>query len=135
MRLEAVFDDDESKQVEVTLKPGAGVDNTFVSFATNDRRRIKRLVVDGSRFSGDYVLLDDLAFVTHDTPNRQPLVQAEEPVVFRSDAEERPEANINRALAKASPAERIAHFLRRAFRRDVDPDEVDAYLRLYQTEY
>ena len=134
VRLEAVFNDDESKQVEVTLKPGAGVDNTFVSFATNYRRRIKRLVVDGSRFSGDYVLLDDLAFVTHDTPNRQPLVQAEEPVVFRSDAEERPKANINRALAKASPAERILHFLRRAFRRDVDSAEVDSYLRLYQTE-
>ena len=134
VRLEAVFSDDEREQVEVTLMPGAGVDNTFVSFAPNERRRVKRLIVDGSRFSGDYVLLDDLAFVTYDTPNRQPLVQAEEPVLFRSDAEERPEANINRALATASPAERIAHFLRRAFRRDVVSAEVDAYLRLYQTE-
>ena len=70
IRLEAVFDDDERKQIEVKLKPGAGADNTFVSFAADDRRRIKRLVVDGSQFTGDYVLLDDLAFITRDTPNR-----------------------------------------------------------------
>ena len=132
--LKAVFDDDANEQVEVTLKPGAGVDNTFVSFAANDRRRIRRLVVDGSEFSGDYVLLDDLAIITRDTPNRQPLVQAEEPVAFESADEERPKANINRALARSSPSDRIAHFIARAFRRDADGEEVTSYLRLYQAE-
>ena len=132
--LKAVFDDGSSHQIDVTLNAGAGADNTFVSFAADGRRRIKRLVIDGSQFSGDYVLLDDLAFVTRDTPNRQPLVQAEEPIVFESADGERPNTIINRELANRSPAERIAHFTARAYRRDADSVEVDSYLRLYQTE-
>ena len=33
-------------------------------------KSIQRLHLDGSDFSGDYVLLDDLAFVTHDEPSK-----------------------------------------------------------------
>lgn len=132
VRVKVTFDDDSTAELEVTLKPGSVADNTFASFAAQDRRRIKRLAIDGSDFSGDYVLIDDLAFITHDQPNSQPLVQAEEPVVVEAPIEETRQVNLNRDLAKQSPELRLTHFLRRAFRRDVEPEEVSVYQNLYQ---
>lgn len=134
VRLKAIFDDDSTQQLEVTLSPGAGVDNTFASFASKAGRSIKRLAIDGTDFSGDYVLLDDLAFVTHDSPNRLPLVQAEEPVVVEIPPEQAPRMKLRRELAMSSPRARIAHFMRRAFRRNVEPSEVDVYVDLYNLE-
>lgn len=132
VRLKATFDDDKTALVEVRLKAGAGEDNTFVSFAAKEGRHIKRLAIDGSDFSGDYVLLDDLAFITRDDPNLQTLVQAEEPVVIEDSKDETPRAKLNRDLAKQSAEQRLAHFLRRAFRRGVEQDEVTTYLNLYR---
>lgn len=134
IRLKVTFNDNETRQVTVKLKPGAGEDNTFVSFAAKDNQHIRRLAIDGSDFSGDYVLLDDLAFITRDAPNHQPLVQAEEPVIVETAKDGRPKAKLNRELAKRSPAERLAHFLHRAFRRQVEASEVEIYLSLYRAE-
>jgi hypothetical protein len=132
VRLKATYDDDTTAELAVTLKPGAGEDNTFASFAADDGRSIKRLLVDGSRFSGDYVLLDDLAFITRDEPNLQPLVQAEAPVVIEAQKQESPRAKLDRNLAKQPVEERMAHFLRRAFRRDVNREEVALYVDVYR---
>ena len=132
VRLKATYDDDTTARIEVSLKPGAGADNTFVSFAAKEGRHIKRFAIDGSDFSGDYVLLDDLAFITRDKPNLQPLVQAEEPVVIETPQKETTRASLNRDLAMESAESRLAHFLRRAFRRDVSPEEVGVYLNLYR---
>ena len=135
VRIKATFDDDTTAELDVTLKPGAGEDNTFVSFAAKDDRHIKRLAIDGSGFSGDYVLLDDLAFMTRDKPNLQPLVQAEEPVVIETPKSEIVRTKLNRDLANQSASKRLTHFLRRAFRREVQPDEVSVYLSLYQSAF
>ena len=132
VRLLATYDDDTTAELAVTLRPGAGEDNTFVSFAADHDRMIKRLLIDGSGFSGDYVLIDDLAFITRDEPNRQPLVQAEEPDVIATPIQETQRANLNRDIAQQSPEKRLTHFLRRAFRRNVESHEVANYLNLYR---
>ena len=132
IRLKATFDDNTTAELSVTLTEGAGADNTFASFAAREGRHIKRLAVDGSAFSGDYVLLDDLAFITRDKPNLQPLVQAEEPVVVEAANEAKPRAKLNRDLATRSAEERLNHFLRRAFRRYVESEEVSFYLNVYR---
>lgn len=134
IRLRATLNDGSYEEQSVTLKPGAGADNTFVAFAARDGRHIRRLLIDGADFSGDYVLLDDLAFITHDEPNLQPLVLAEEPVVIEEPKELQPRAQLNLALAKRPAGERLAHFARRAFRREVKDKELDVYLGLYQAE-
>ena len=132
VRFKATFDDDKTAELSVTLKEGAGVDNTFVAFTADPGRQIKRLAIDGGDFSGDYVLLDDLAFITRDKPNLQPLVQAEEPEVVEAAKEELPRAKLNRDLAKQSAQLRLGHFMRRAFRRDVESAEVAIYLGVYE---
>ena len=134
IRLKATFSDDSTEELVVKLRPGAGEDNTFVSFAADEGRYVRRLAIDGAEFSGDYVLLDDLAFITRDAPNLQPLVQAEEPVVVEAAQDQQSTVTIDRELAKRSPRERLKHFLRRAFRRAVSPEEVDVFLSLYEAE-
>ena len=132
VRIKATFDDDSTTELAVTLKPGAGADNTFVSLVASEGRHIRRFAIDGSDFSGDYVLLDDLAFITRDKPNVQPLVQAEEPAVIEPPKKETRRTKLDRELAKQSAERRLTHFLRRAFRRDVTSGEVSAYLDLYR---
>lgn len=134
VRLTVTFDDDTTKHIDIELKPVAGEHNTFASFSAKQDRHIKRLAIDGSKFSGDYVLLDDLALVTRDVPNRQPLVQAEEPATIEPAPQHRSLVKLNRDLAKRSPAERIGHFMRRAFRRNVKSSEVEIYVTLYDAE-
>ena len=134
VRLKATMDDDTSSELAVSLRPGAGADNVFASFAAKNGHTIRRLAIDGTDFSGDYVLLDDLAFITQDKPNLQPLVQAEEPIVIEEPKVETQRAKLNRDLAKQSAEQRLTHFLHRAFRRDVTQDEVAEYLNLYRAE-
>ena len=134
VRLRAKLDDGSMQQLEVALKPGAGADNTFVSFEAKEGSSIERLAIDGSDFSGDYVLLDDLAFVTRDVPNLQHLVQAEEPYVIEPPPERLTQSRLNHDLAKRSPEARIAHFMQLAFRRQVESSEVDTYFGLYNAE-
>ena len=133
VRLKVTLNDDTTSELSVALKPDAGTDNTFVSFAAEGDRVIRRLAIDGSEYSGDYVLIDDLAFITRDTPNLQPLVQAEEPDVVEETVEQASGVVMNRQLAKHAPATRLQHFMQRAFRRRVSPNEVSTYLNLYQS--
>ncbi|HBE66719.1 MAG TPA: hypothetical protein DDW52_01090, partial [Planctomycetaceae bacterium] len=134
IRLKATFDDSSTDEISVTLRPGVGTDNTFVAIVAPGERTIRRLAIDGSDFSGDYVLLDDFSFVTRDAPNRKPLVQAEAPARLVEPEDVKPEVKMDRSIAQRSPTERLQHFLRRAFRREITDDEVEVYLSLYQTE-
>lgn len=141
VRVVAEFEGDQSKTVELELMDGAGADNVFVSFAAPEGKSIRRLRLDGSGFSGDYLLLDDMAFITRDEPSRQAdLVGREtptgliEPAAGQVDEGPRRDATaiaIDRSLAKRTPRERLQRFMRRAFRRPVEEAEVELYLRLY----
>ncbi len=131
----------EGNVIEIDLAEGAGKDNTFVSFAAPDGVHIRNLTIDGSGFSGDYVLLDDLAFITRDpVPDGNAVVGRETPVVSgrelpKNADEPQPVSDtrpaIDKTIARRPPRERLAHFMSRAFRRPAKPAQVDLYLGIY----
>lgn len=143
VRVTAEFDSGASKSIDVSLAEGAGKDNTFVSFAAPEGETIKRLAIDGSGFSGEYVLLDDLAFITRDKPSEGMVTGRELPTVTGRELPEeddQPTAtaqentrSIDKTIATQSPLRRLTHFMRRAFRRPVQSAEVDLYLGLYES--
>jgi len=137
----AEFENDESKTIEIDLKEGAGTDNTFVSFSAREGSSIRRLRFDASQYSGDYVLFDDFAFITREKPSKPTdLVGIEKPkaAIREQPGEsetprvEKSRQKIDHSIAKKDPRTRLAHFMRRAFRRTVTDDEIDLYFKLYE---
>lgn len=120
--LTANFTDGSSATLTAELPAGAG--NTFFSFTAPPNEGVSTLRVDGSKFSGDFVLIDDLAFVTSGGPatGRRaapavPAVETPRPAAVKPGRE--------------GAKERFASFLRRAFRRPADEAAVERYLRPY----
>ncbi len=114
--------------------------NIFFSWVAPPRTSIKRLAVDGSKFSGDYVLLDDFGFIfsgglsassNRELPNKQESNRV--PPIVAKIVQER-SANlpaVEAATVKTLPV-RIEQFLTRAYRRPVTPDELADSLRLVE---
>jgi Protein of unknown function (DUF1592)/Protein of unknown function (DUF1588)/Protein of unknown function (DUF1585)/Protein of unknown function (DUF1595) len=100
------------------IPTGEGIGNTFYSFRAPDGEGITALHVDGSGFSGNHVLLDDLGFITNGGSG-DPLAPAGKP--------SRLSAKQKRAVA----AQRLEPFLARVFRHPVNPDTLARYLALY----
>ena len=98
------------------LPEGAGKGNTFFAFRAPAGERITELHVDGSKFSGNYVLLDDLGFIT-----ATPGVAPQQAATLKMSAREK------RDVAR----ERLGGFLTRAFRRAVDERTVSRYTGLF----
>jgi hypothetical protein len=69
--LTARFSDATETKLTTTLAAGTDA-TTFFSFSALPGERITRLEVDGSGLNGDYVLLDDLAFITNGLPQPPP---------------------------------------------------------------
>lgn len=88
-------------------------------FASPPGETIRKLAVDGDAFTGDYVLIDDLAFITDGQP-RSATPMDEPPATPLTKEWQDP------------PRERIARFLKRAFRRPVAEEELQRYLALYE---
>ncbi|MEZ6129468.1 MAG: DUF1592 domain-containing protein [Planctomycetaceae bacterium] len=132
------FANDESQSRRIKLSAGAGVSNTFVNFQSPEGQRITRLHVDGSAFSGDYVLLDDLALITNDSPSTPDSLVGVEPPAEEAatvPVARQNEPQLDLSIAKKAPRERLAHFMQLAFRRPVEDAEVDLYEQLYTTEF
>lgn len=108
VKLTAVFTDATEQTISRDMAEGeAGT--TFVSFSAPPGEALKKLVVDGSGFSGDYVLLDDLAVIQSSlgfSPNLP-----------------RPELGLKPKLLSASPVERLIAFAESAFRRPLSDEE------------
>jgi hypothetical protein len=98
------------------LPEGAGIGNTFFAFRAPEGEQITGLRIDGSKFSGNHVLLDDLGFITA-------IPRAEAPPATLKNMP----AKDKRAIAR----DRLAGFLAKAFRHPVDERAVDRYLGLY----
>ncbi len=146
--LTATFSDGTSQALTAEL--AEGVDATvFASFAAVAGESIRRLRVDGSGFSGDYVLIDDLAFVTGGRPQPalQPTpgaglvapvaVQPGLPPPVRTGTSALPGGPAPTPVAPKTFApfpERLGTFLERAFRRPVPGEERERYLALWQRE-
>ncbi len=125
--------DQESGTVEVTAKfsgggsaqlahdliEGGGRGNTFFAFRAPPGEHIVALQADGSRFSGNYVLFDDLAFLT-DGAN----VTAPAPIAG-------PARRISDREKGAVVRQRLTDFLARAFRRPPSERMVARYAGVF----
>jgi hypothetical protein len=132
---------------EATLKVDVteGPDGTrFVEFTSVPGESIKSLVVDGTDYSGGYVLLDDLAFITSGRPKPAKAfgkVAAQSPVAGEPDADAGPrspkgpatEAVAGDAKPRLSPQERLKAFVAKAFRRAVTDSDVQPFFAMYET--
>ncbi|MBL9159282.1 MAG: DUF1592 domain-containing protein [Verrucomicrobiales bacterium] len=116
VKLTAIFTDATEQTISRDMAEGeAGT--TFVSFSAPPGEAVKKLVVDGSGFSGDYVLLDDLAVIQSSlgfSPNLP-----------------RPELGLKPKLLSASPVERLNAFADRAFRRPLSDEERATFRTLF----
>jgi hypothetical protein len=133
--LTARFSDATEARLSASIADGAG-GTTYFSFTALPGETITRLDVDGSGFSGDYVLLDDLGFITNGKPQpvRPPAATPPAtPVVTTPVAAPAPPAPV---AAPPKPRtfpplrERVAAFVERAYRRPVTAAEVDRLLAL-----
>ena len=131
--LTAVFSDgkETARRAEIDADKG----NVFFSFVAPPGTVIRRLRVDGSQFSGDYVLLDDIGFILRGVQqNRAPvarLSESSDPPRPDSESQATTDArSFSRTMASLPIDERIAQFLRRAYRRDVSEAEVAAIVEL-----
>jgi hypothetical protein len=139
--LTARFSDDTEATLTASIAEGAA-GTTFFSFAAVPGERVKSLVVDGSKFSGDYVLLDDLGFITTGkvVPNAKPPHSVEQTLLPapRAAATTQPAGKTNSAdkivRVTVPAAERLAKFLERAFRRPATADERARFRTLFEAE-
>lgn len=121
--LTARFRSGEKAALTEEIDTGAGKDNTFFSWYAPAGDEIVSLEVDGSEFSGEYVLLDDLAIITGK------VVPVEEKAP-RPRPEAEPE--IERISENPESLAAFLDFARRAFRRDVSDDEVRPYFAILE---
>jgi hypothetical protein len=117
--LTAHFTGGGSSALAHTLITGEGVGNTFFAFRAPRNEHIMRLTLDGSKFSGNYVLFDDLAFLTNGAT-----AVATAPVA-------EPEKKMSTRAKRAAARERLAGFMTRAFRRPLDEKTVERYVEVF----
>lgn len=116
IRVTANYSDGTSTTLSHDLVAGSGVDNTFYSFAAPKDETIRSLRIDGSQFTGPYVVIGDLAFELTGRPIDTVQSSARKPVLQPNQ----------------KPIEaRFRRFLERAFRRPVNDATVKLYLKPY----
>ncbi|MEK7954104.1 DUF1592 domain-containing protein [Luteolibacter soli] len=98
------------------IPEGAGIGNTFFAFRAPEGEHITELDVDGSKFSGNHVLLDDLGFITA-VPEIAPAAGET--------------LNVSAKEKRKIAQERLGGFLAKAFRHPVDERTVERYTGLY----
>jgi Protein of unknown function (DUF1592)/Protein of unknown function (DUF1588)/Protein of unknown function (DUF1585)/Protein of unknown function (DUF1595)/Planctomycete cytochrome C/Protein of unknown function (DUF1587) len=112
----AQFSGGSTHSLEHDIVPGSGAGNTFYAFRAPEGEFITGFQVDGSQFSGNHVLLDDLGFITD--AGRAPV---KPPKVKRLSTKEK------RKEAEA----RLSGFLSKAFRHPVGEESLARYLKIY----
>ena len=108
----ATFSGGSSTRLAADLGEGQGRANTFFAFRAPEGQTVATLLLDGSGFSGNYALFDDLGFLTKQVAP----VEKAAPVVKVTSREKLKIANA-----------RLGAFMARAFRRPVTDSEVARY--------
>lgn len=98
------------------LPEGGGRGNTFFAFRAPENEHITALEIDGSKFSGNYVLMDDLGFITEVPNNRAAPV---------------PELKLPLKQQREVAMERLGGFLPHVFRRPLEARTVERYADLF----
>ena len=120
--LTAHFSSGETAPLTDQIAPNAGEDNTFFSWQAPPGEKITDVTVDGSQFSGDYVLLDDLGFITGKIATPEDKAPVEN---LKSEVRDPKVENPN-------PREEFVEFMERAFRGPVSEKDADVYFGVYQ---
>ncbi|MDA1054915.1 MAG: DUF1592 domain-containing protein [Planctomycetota bacterium] len=123
--LTAILSDGHEVSRQAEIDPDKG--NVFFSFVAPPDTVIRRLRVDGSHFSGDYVLLDDIGFILRGVEGQRELPLVPEDQSERIASPEPVPGSIDPSLPLS---ERLAQFLKLAYRRDVSEAEVAAIVEL-----
>jgi hypothetical protein len=125
VKLTAVLSDGKeiARQAEIDADKG----NVFFSFVAPPRVVIRRLRVDGSQFSGDYVLLDDIGFILRGVEGNRELPPVAEDKSGSILSLKPAASSIDPSLPLSG---RLAQFLRLAYRRDVSETEIAATVAL-----
>lgn len=119
IEMTATFSGGGTAKLSHDLISGAGRGNTLFAFRAPNNEHIVGLTLDGSKFSGNYALFDDLAFLT-DGARAVAAAPASEPLKPMSGRE-------TRGVVR----ERLAAFLTRAFRHPVDDKTVLRYAGVF----
>ncbi len=134
--LTARFSDGTTASLTADITEGTA-GTMFFSFAAHPGESIKSLKVGGSKFSGDYVLLDDLAFITTAKARATqsgPGFSSKEPpkLAPKTPKKESPRAEARAPIA-LSAAERLTRFVERAFRRPTTREERARFQALFDS--
>jgi hypothetical protein len=122
VKLTARFTDDSETSLVVDMIEGTQ-GTRFARFVSIPGESIKSLIVDGSQFSGDYVLLDDLGFITNG--QHRP---SEPPLKLPSELESKADAPAANSIRP--PRERLRSFIARAFRRPITDEDLAPFLAI-----
>ncbi|MCR9293075.1 MAG: DUF1592 domain-containing protein [bacterium] len=121
VQLAAVLSNGQRMPRQAVISESSG--NVFFSWVAPPGTSIEKLAVDGSGFSGDYVLLDDFGFIF---ANPAAATLSESKAVS-----EQSQVVDDRAKASSQPLfERVSEFLSRAYRRPASDSELSSSLAL-----
>lgn len=120
----ARFSDETVETLKAELAEGVK-NTTFFSFAALPGETVKFLEIDGTGLSGDYVVIDDLGFITNGQPRK---IRA--PLVATDQAEEQKEKPHELPVTMKKPQDRFADFARLALRRPIPDADLQPYLLL-----
>ncbi|OYV04256.1 MAG: hypothetical protein CFE26_17885, partial [Verrucomicrobiales bacterium VVV1] len=119
VEMKATFSGAGTATLSHDLIEGGGRGNTFFAFRAPKGEHIVGLRLDGSKFSGNYALFDDLAFLT-------------DSVAAAASAPTRvPEKSMSAATKREVAGKRLHGFLSRAFRRPANQQTLDRYLGVF----
>lgn len=119
VEMTAIFSGGTSSKLSHDLISGGGRGNTFFAFRAPKTEHIIGLRLDGSKFSGNHVLFDDLAFLTDGA------------TAVAAALEDEPKKKMSDADLRSAARERLTGFLTRAFRRSVDDKTVSRYVEIF----
>lgn len=139
--LTARFSDGTETRITSMIEEGPS-GTTFFSFAAIPGETIRKLHVDGSGFSGDYVLLDDIGLITNgevQSPailsrarnEQSPQNKAPKAATASAPPQDKPAA----AIPKKAPRpvrDRLGDFIQQAFRRPVTSEEISHFYSLFE---
>ena len=132
--LTVVFSDATETAIRSNIAEGPD-GTTFFSFAAHPGETIKKLIVDGSQFSGDYVLLDDIGIITNGVTQTLLSVQSQAKPQKEEKQTGEPSLRDGRSQSVSQPARQRLHaFIERAFRRTVTDEEVARFHALFEAE-
>lgn len=115
VRLTVDFSDGTSHSLSHDISGGEGGGNTFFAFRAPDGLAITGLTADGSNFSGNHFLLDDLGFIT----------------ASAGLPEETGPGNLSASEKHALAEERLSAFLPKVFRHPLSAETLARYLTLF----